>query len=184
MAVVQPETFVLTDQEAAVVQSAQMARQASVARANPILLIGSVAAPVIIIGIVGAIDLVWYRGAMPAALFVTLLAVFVAGMFTQTVGYRLSLEVSKRRLRQTTRQAFAPRTVRLTEQGIEQALPDVRSLHAWSGIDRAERANGLILVWAGNMLTAAIPARAFPSAQDAQAFLDACRHRAVGDAKG
>jgi hypothetical protein len=73
---------------------------------------------------------------------------------------------------------FAPRTVRLTDEGIEQALPEVRSLYAWSGIDRAEQAHGMILVWAGNILAVAVPVRAFAAEQDAQAFFDACRKRA------
>lgn len=178
MPVVQPATFVLTDAEAAAVQAAQMAQQARVARANPVLIAGSIAVPLILLGVLYGVDLIWYGGAMPGSLFVALLAVFVAGMFTQTLGYRLSLEASKRRLRRETRQVSAPRTVRLTDDGIEQALPEVRSLHAWSGIDRADRAHGLILVWAGHMLAVAVPERAFPAATDAQAFLEACRQRA------
>jgi hypothetical protein len=35
--------------------------------------------------------------------------------------------------------------VRLTDEGIEQSLPDVRSVNAWCGIDRVEQARGLIL---------------------------------------
>jgi hypothetical protein len=178
MAVVQPETFVLTDAEAAAVQSANMARQASVARANPALLALSIAVPVLMLGVIAGVDLIWYGGAMPLSLFVTLLAVFVGGMFTQTLGYWLSLQLSKRRMRQAIRQVFAPRTVRLTDEGIEQALPEVRSLYAWIGIDRADEAGGLILVWAGHVLAAAVPARAFASGPDAQAFLEACRQRA------
>jgi hypothetical protein len=174
---VQPETFVLSDAEAAAVQAAQMARQARVARANPVLIAGSIAAPIVVIGIIAAVDVAWYGGEMPASLFVTLMAVFVAGMFVQTLGYRLSLAVSKRRLRRTTRQVAAPRTVRLTDQGLEQALPEARAFNAWSGIDAAEQADGLILLWAGNLLAAAIPVRAFPASQDAEAFLDACRER-------
>jgi hypothetical protein len=104
--------------------------------------------------------------------------VFVAGMATQTVGYWLNLQASKRRLRERTRQVFEPRTVRLTDEGIEQALPQLRSVHAWSGIDRVEQPADIVLVWAGNLLVSAIPARAFASAQEARAFLDACRARA------
>ncbi|MGH6768952.1 MAG: YcxB family protein [Xanthobacteraceae bacterium] len=180
MTVVQPETFVLTDAEAAAIQSAHMARQASVARSNPILLHGSIAAPFVIIGVIAAVDLVWYGGAMPMSLFVTLMAVFVAGMMTQTAAYWLTLQVSKRRLREQTRQVFEPRTVRLTDEGIEHALPDVRTLHAWSGIDRAERTGDLILVWAGHLLAASVPARAFSSEQNAATFLETCGQRAAG----
>lgn len=178
MPVVQPATFVLTDAEAAAIQSAQMARQARVARANPVLIAGSIAIPLVLLGVLYGVDLVWYGGAMPFALFVALLAVLLAGMLTQTLAYRLSLEASKRHLRRSTPQVSAPRTVRLTEDGIEQVLPEVRALHAWSGIDRAERAHGLILVWAAHMLAVSVPERAFPAAADAQAFLDACRQRA------
>ena len=178
MSVVQPETFVLTDTEAAALQSAQMAQQQKVAGTTPIIRYGSIAAPFVIIGVVAAIDWIWYDGAMPASLFVTLMAMFVAGMATQTVGYWLTLQASKRLMREKTRQVFEPRTVRLTDEGIEQTLPELRSVHLWSGIDRAEQASGLVLVWAGNLLVSAIPARAFPSAGAAQAFLDACRRNA------
>ena len=81
---------------------------------------------------------------------------------------------------QMARQVFAPRTVRLTDEGIEQALPEVRSVHLWREIDRVEEMSGVILIWAGNLMVSAIPARAFPSLQDAQAFVDACRGRAAG----
>jgi hypothetical protein len=178
MSFVQPETYVLTDAEAAAIQSAQMARQAGVARANPVLVAISVAVPVAIVAAIYAVDLVWYGGAMPQSLFTTLIVVFVAGIFTQTFAYKLTLEVSKRRMRQTIRQVFAPRTVRLTDEGIEQASPELRTLHFWSGIDRAERSGGLIQLWSGHLLALAIPVRAFASYTDAQAFLDACRQRA------
>jgi hypothetical protein len=101
---VQPQTFVYTDAEAATVQSLQMAHQARVARANPALLALSIAVPVVMIGAVFAVDLIWYGGAMPAWLFVTLLFVFLAGMFTQILSYRLSLELSKRRVRHAMHQ--------------------------------------------------------------------------------
>jgi hypothetical protein len=178
MSIVQPETFVLTDAEAATIQAAQMARQASVARANPVLQIGSIAVPVVLVGAVVAADLVLFDGAMPSWLFATLLAVFLGGMLTQTIAYRLTLQVSKRRMREQTRQVFAPRTVRLTDEGIEQTTADVRSVHAWSGIDRAEQTDGLILVWADHLMAAATPVRAFPTERDASAFLGACRQRA------
>ena len=138
MDIKQPETFAFTDAEAAAVQSAQMARQSRVARANPVLRFGAFAVPVVVIGVAAAVDLIWYGGAMPASLFLTLMAVFVAGMITQTVGYRLSLGASKRRLRQTSRQVFAPRTVRLSDEGIRQELPDTRAVYLWAGLDRAE----------------------------------------------
>lgn len=179
MAVVQPETFRLTDREAAAVQSVQMAQQMKVAGTSPVVRYGAVAAPFVIVGVVMVIDLVWYGGAMPMSLFVTMMALFVAGMATQTVGYWLNLQATKRRLIERTRQVFEPRTVRLTDEGVEQALPESRSLHLWSGIDRVDlaQASGLILVWAGNLLVSAIPVRAFPSESDAQGFLDACRQR-------
>jgi hypothetical protein len=179
MAVVQPETFRLTDQEAAAVQSVQMARQMKVAGTSPVVRYGAIAVPFVIVGVVSAIDWIAYGGALPASLFVTMMALFVAGMATQTVGYRLNLQATKRRLRDKTRQVFEPRTVRLTDEGIEQALPDLRSLHLWSGIDRVDlgQASGLILVWAGNLLVSAIPLRAFPSEADGRGFLDACRQR-------
>jgi hypothetical protein len=180
MTIVQPETFTFTDPEAAAVQSAQMRRQAKVAGSNPVLRIGSIVVPVVMVGVVAAIDQISYGGAMPISLFVTLMGIFVAGMATTTFGYWLNLQSTKRRIRQKTRQAFEPRTVRLTDEGIEQALPEFRAVHLWSGIDRAELDSGLIQVWAGNLLVSAIPARAFPSPQDAQAFLDACRSRARG----
>ena len=101
-------------------------------------------------------------------------------MLTQTVGYWLNLQATKRRVREKTRQVFEPRTVRLTDEGIEQMLPELHSLHIWKGIDRVEQASGLIFAWAGNLLVLVVPARAFPSPQDAQAFLDACRSRARG----
>ena len=183
MSVVQPETFTLTDQEAAAVQSVQMARQMKVAGTNAVMRYGSIAAPFAIVGVIAVIDWVWYGGAMPISLFVTLMAVFVAGMATQTIGYWLSLQATKRRLIEKTRQVFEPRTVRLTDEGIEQALPELRSVHLWSGIDRVEQASGLIFLWAGNLLASTIPVRAFPSEQDAQAFLDACRARTGGAAR-
>ncbi len=180
MTIVQPETFTLTDQEAAAVQSAQMAQQVKVAGTNPVRKIGSIVVPLAIVGAVAAIDQIWYGGNMPISLFVTLMAVFVAGMATMVVGYWLNLRATKRLILEKTRQVFEPRTVRLTDEGIEQALTDVRSTHLWRGIDRVEEMSGMIMAWAGNLLVSAIPARAFPSPQDAQAFLDACRSRAGG----
>jgi spore maturation protein SpmA len=180
MTLAQPATFTLTDQEAAAVQSAQLAQQAKVAGSNPMLKIASVAVPIILVVVIVAIDRLWYGGAMPASLFVTMLVLFVAGMATAVVVYRLSLRASKRLLREKTRQVSWPRTVRLTDEGIEQALPDLRSVHLWSGIDRVEQSAGLILAWAGNVLVSAIPERAFASPQDAQAFAEACRTRADG----
>jgi hypothetical protein len=178
MAVVQPETYTYTDAEAAVVQSAQMARQAKVAGTAPITRYGSIAVPFAIVGVVFVIDQVWYGGAMPMSLFVTLMAVFVAGMMTQTAGIWLSLLASKQRIRGQTRQLFEARTVRLSDEGIEQASPHVRSVHLWSGIDRVEQAADLVQLWAGNLLVSAIPARAFSSPADAQAFADAARQHA------
>jgi hypothetical protein len=180
MSIIQPETFTLTVEEAAAVQSTQMVRQISVAGTTPVMRYGSIAAPFVIIGVIAAIDWTWYGGAMPISLFVTLMAVFVAGMATQTIGYWLNLQATKRRLIEKTRQVFEPRTVRLTDEGIEQALPELRSVHVWNGIDRVEQASGLIFLWAGNLLVSTIPVRAFPSEQDAQAFLDACRARTGG----
>jgi hypothetical protein len=178
MTLVQPETFTLTNQEAAAVQTAQMAQQMTVAGTTPVIKYGSIAVPFVIIGIVAAIDWVWWDWTMPLSVFVTMMMLFVAGMMTQTVGYWLNLHASKRRILERTRQVFEPRTVRLTDEGIEQALPQLRSLHAWSGIDRVDQPADIILVWAGNLLASAIPARAFASPQAAQAFLDACRTHA------
>jgi hypothetical protein len=178
MSTVQPETFTLTDQEAAAVQAAQMAQHRKVAGTTPVIKYGSIAVPFALVGIVAAIDWIWWDWTMPISLFVITMMVFVAGMATQTVGYWLNLQASKRRLRERTRQVFEPRTVRLTDEGIEQALPQLRSVHAWSGIDRVEQPADIVLVWAGNLLVSAIPARAFASAQEARAFLDACRTRA------
>lgn len=178
MAVVQPETFTFTNEEAAAVQSAQMARQAKVAGAVPILRYGTVAAPFVIVGVVFAIDQIFYGGTMPGSLFVTLMAVFVGGMATQTAGTLLTVRASKQRVREQTRQFFEPRSVRLSDEGIEQATTNQRTVHLWSGIDRVEPAAGMILVWAGNLLVSAIPTRAFPSEADAQAFVDACRQHA------
>jgi hypothetical protein len=178
MAVVQPETFTYTDAEAAAVQSVQMARQVKVAGTPPIVRYGSIAVPFAIVGVVFVIDQVWYGGTMPMSLFVTLMAVFVAGMMTQTAGIWLTMRASKRRIRQQTRQVFEARTVRLGDDGIEQASPHLRSVHLWSGIDRVEHVADFIQVWAGNLLVSAIPARAFPSQADAQAFVDACRQHA------
>jgi hypothetical protein len=178
MAVVQPETFTFTDAEAAAVQSAQMAWQMKVAGTAPTIRYSPIIVAFAIPGIVFVIDQVWYGGTMPASLFVTLMAVFVAGMATNAAGYWLALRTSKRRIRQQTRQFFESRNVRLSDDGIEQALPNQRSVHLWSGIDRVDLAAGLILVWAGHLLVSAIPTRAFPSEADAQAFLDVCRQHA------
>ena len=84
MSVVQPETFTLTDQEAAAVQSVQMARQMKVAGTTPVVRYGSIVAPFAIVGVVAVIDQIWYGGNMPISLFVTLMAVFVAGMATRS----------------------------------------------------------------------------------------------------
>lgn len=180
MEIAQPETFALTDAEAAAVQSVQMARQAAIAKANPVLRYGALAAPVVVVGVVAAIDVIWYRGDMPVSLFVTLMAVFVAGMIAQTIGYRLSLAASKKRLRQASRQVLAPRTVRLTDEGLSQALADTRAVYLWASIDDTERTQDLVLVWTGNLLAAAIPARAFRSGGDADAFVAEIRRRAAG----
>jgi hypothetical protein len=175
MAVVQPETFTFTDAEAAAMQSAQMAQQASVARASPVLIAASIAVPVLLFaGLIG-IDRLWFGGDMPMSLFVSLLAAFVAGMFTMGLAYKLTLEASKRRMRRAIRQVFAPRTVRFADDGIEQALPELRTIHAWAGVERVERRGDLIQLWSGPVLLMAIPVRAFPGAADAEAFLAACR---------
>lgn len=179
ISVTQPDTFVLTDTEAAQLQSCQLAQQQKVAGMAPVIRYGSsIAVPIAMVASVAAIDQIWYAGEMPASLFVTLLLFFVAGMVTLLAGFWLNFQASKRRMRERTRQVFEPRTVRFTEEGIEQSLPDLRALHLWRGIDRAERAADLILIWAGNLLVSAIPVRAFPSQPDAQDFLEACRRRA------
>lgn len=182
MAIVQPETFVFTDAEADAVQSANIAYQAGVARRNPGQLALSIGVPVLLVMVLIGVDWLWYGGAMPMPLFVAFMAVFAAGMFTQLLATKLTLDMSRRHLRQATRQTFAPRTVRLTDQGIELALPEARTLYAWSGIDRAEQTGGLILVWAGHVMAAALPARTFGSEADAEAFLAECRSRAAGGA--
>jgi hypothetical protein len=182
MAIVQPETFVFTDAETDAVQSANMAHQAGVARRNPAQLALSIGVPVLLVAVLIAVDWLWYGGAMPMPLFVAFMAVFAAGMFTQLLATKLTFDMSRRHLRQATRQTFAPRTVRLTDEGIELALPEARSLYAWSGIDRAEQTGGLILIWAGHVMVAALPARAFASDADAQAFLAECRSRAADGA--
>jgi hypothetical protein len=176
--VTQPDTFVLTDTEAAQLQSCQLAQQQKVTGTTPVTRYGSIAVPIAMIASVAAVDQIWYAGQMPASLFVTLLLFFVAGMATQLIGFRLNLQASKRRMRERTRQVFEPRTVRYTEDGIEQSLPDQRALHLWRGIDRVEQASDLILIWAGNLLVSAIPVRAFPAQADAQNFLEMCRRRA------
>jgi hypothetical protein len=176
MAVVQPETFTLTDQEAATLQSVQLARQTKLVGPNPVL-IASIAVPFIVAGFVFVIGRVWYGDAMSMAHFFMLMVVFVAGMAIQTVNYLLYLQTTKRRVREKTRQIFEPRTVRLTDEGLEQTLPDLHSVHTWKGIDRVEQVSGLIFAWAGNLLVLVVPARAFPTLQDAQAFADACGTR-------
>jgi hypothetical protein len=177
MPVVQPDTFILTDAEAAAIQSAQLKHQQKVTGTAPVIRYGSIAVPIALVASVGAIDHIWYGGRMPGALFVTLMAFFVAGMATLSVGYWLSLQTTKRLLREKTPQVSEPRTVRLTDEGIEQTLPDLRSLHLWRGIDRVEHADGLILIWAGNLLVSAAPVRAFTSEAEAAAFVEACRQR-------
>lgn len=159
--IVPPETFTLTDAEAAAIQSVQLSQQQAVAGTTPVIRYGSFAVPIALTAAVAAIDQIWYAGRMPGSLFVTLLGFFVAGMATLFAGYWLSLNATKRRLRERTRQVFEPRTVRFTDEGIEQSLPDLRSLHLWRGIDRVERGSDLILIWAGDLLAAAIPVRAF-----------------------
>ena len=171
----QPETFTLTDAEAAAVQSIQMARQAGVARATPVLRIASIAIPVLLLAALIGIDLVWYGGEMPMPLFVGLLAAFVAGMFVQTLAYKLTQVAAKRRMRRSVRHVFAPRTVRLAEDGVEQTMPELRTVHAWAGIDRIDRSGGFILLWTGPVLAIAIPERAFATAAGAEAFAQACR---------
>jgi hypothetical protein len=136
---------------------------------------GSIAVPIAMVALAAAVDQIWYGGKLPASLFVTLLFFFVAGMATMVVGFRLNLSASKRRMRERTRQVFEPRTIRLTDEGIEQSLPELRSLHLWRGIDRVEWASDLILIWAGNLLASGVPVRAFRSQADAQDFLEACR---------
>jgi len=173
-------TYTLTDAEAAAAQSAQMARQAAIARRGPALIALSFAVPVVAVGLLFATDFLWYGGEMPAPLFVGLLAAFVGGMFTQTLAYKLTHASSTRRMRQAVRQVFAPRTVRLTEAGLEHATANTCTLYAWSGIDRAEESAGLILLWAGHVLASVVPARAFSSATKAQAFLAECRSLASG----
>jgi hypothetical protein len=178
MTVVQPDTFILTDQEAAAVQAAQMAQQRKVAGTTPAIKYGSIAVPIILVGTIAAVDRIWWEWTMPVWLFVIMMLVFVAGMATQTIGYWLNLQATRKRLRTRTRQVFEPRTVRLSDEGIEQALPQLRSIHAWNGIDRVEQPADIILVWAGNLLVSAIPARAFAAPGDAQAFVDAARKAA------
>ena len=182
MTVVQPETFILTDQEAAMLQSMPLARQTKLVGPNPVL-IASIAMPFVIAGVVFVIGRVWYSGAMSMSHFFMLMLVFIAGMATQTVNYLLYLQLTKRRVREKTRQVFEPRTVRLTDEGLEQTLPHLRSVHTWKGIDRLEQVSGLIFAWAENLLVLVVPARAFPSLQDAQAFVDACRSRAGAAAR-
>jgi len=181
MPVVQPETFTLTDQEAATLQSVQLAQQTKLVGPNPVL-IASIAVPPLIAGVVFVIGRLWYGSAMSMSHFFILMAVCLAGMVIQTVNYWLYLQLTKRRVREKTRQVFEPRTVRLTDEGLEQTLPDLRSVHTWKGIDRIEQMSGLIFAWAGNFLVLVVPARAFPSLQDAQSFADACGTRTSGAA--
>jgi len=151
MPVVQPETFTLTDQEAATLQSVQLAQQTKLVGPNPVL-IASIAVPPLIAGVVFVIGRLWYGSAMSMSHFFILMAVCLAGMVIQTVNYWLYLQLTKRRVREKTRQVFEPRTVRLTDEGLEQTLPDLRSVHTWKGIDRIEQMSGLIFAWAGNLL--------------------------------
>jgi hypothetical protein len=153
MAVVQPETFTFTDAEAAAVQSAQMAWQMKVAGTAPTIRYSPIIVAFATPGIVFVIDQVWYGGTMPASLFVTLMAVFVAGMATHAAGYWLALRASKRRIRQQTRQFFESRNVRLSDDGIEQALPNQRSS---PGAHRSRTGRGADPVWAGHLLVSAI----------------------------
>jgi YcxB-like protein len=90
--------------------------------------------------------------------------------------------VSMRRMRQAVRQVFAQRTSRLSDDGVELATADTRTLYAWSAIDRAEESGGLILLWAGHILASTVPVRAFSSAAEALAFLAECRRRAASRA--
>lgn len=177
MPLVQPETFTLTQAEAATVQSVQMERQAKIARQSPVLLAGSIAAPFIVAAALYACDLIWFDGAMPGWLFVTLMGVFVAGMLTQTAALWLNLMVAKRLMREKTRQVFDPRTVKTLKHGIEQEIPTAMTRHKWSGIDRVELRKDIIFVWAGNILACSIPERAFPSTNDAKMFLEECLRR-------
>jgi hypothetical protein len=179
MPIVQPDTFVFTDTEAAQIQSIQLAQQRKIAGTSGVTRYGSIAVPIVMVASVAAVDQIWYAGKMPGSLFVTLLAFYLAGMVTMLVGYALNLRAAKQRIIERTRQVFEPRTVRFTNEGIEQSLPELRSLHLWRGIDRIEQASAaIILIWSGNILASAIPARAFPSEPDAQAFVDACRQHA------
>ena len=77
------------DAEAAAVQTAQLAQQASVARANPALLALSIAVPVVMIGVLLGVDWLWFEGGMPFSLFVGLLAVFVGGSLVDHGGHNI-----------------------------------------------------------------------------------------------
>jgi len=172
-----PRTFTLTEAEAAAIQSMQLARQTGIARKGPMLRYTSLAAPVIAAVIIWAVDLLWYDGAMSMSLFVTLLAVFVGGMMFQTAGYWLNLQAARKRMLHTTQQVFEPRTVRFVPEGIEVSIPTAATLQKWPGVKDIEMKNGMILVWAGNLLPVSVPLRAFSSEEEAETFLAECRRQ-------
>lgn len=182
MSIVQPETFVFTEAEATQLQAIQLAQQQKVAGTAGVIRYGSIAVPVLMIASVVAVNQIWYGGQMPGSLFVTLLFFFLAGMVTMLIAFRLNLRATKQRILERTPQVFAPRTVRFTDEGIEQSIPEIRSMQLWRGISRIERVAGLIVIWTGVLPVSAVPARTFPSEPDAQAFVDACQQRAGGGA--
>ena len=176
---IQPATFVFTEAEAAALQSVQMARQAGIARRSPLLIALTFGVPLLLLAVVFGIDRVGYGGQMPASQVTGLLVAFVAGMFTAILTFKLMQQSSKQRMLRTVRHVFAPRTVRLTGEGVEQAMPELRIVHAWAAIDQAERSSGLILLWSGPVVAIAVPERAFATAAAAEAFALTCRDRAA-----
>lgn len=177
MALKQPATFTLTPEEAAALQSIQTERQASIARKGPVLRYSSLAAPFVAAAMIWLVDIIWYGGDMPLSFFVTLLAVFMAGMMFQTAGYWINMLAARKRMLAATRQVYAPRTVRLTRDGIENAIPTATTLQKWAGVTQVETQKDMLLVWAGNLLPVSVPLRAFASDKDARAFVAECKRR-------
>lgn len=101
-------------------------------------------------------------------------------MMFQTAGYWLNMLAARKRMRAATRQVYAPPTVRLACDGIENVIPIATTLQKWAGVTEIEVDRDMLLVWAGNLLFMSEPLRAFASEEDARAFVAECERPAQG----
>ncbi|MCH9765554.1 MAG: YcxB family protein [Alphaproteobacteria bacterium] len=166
----QPTPFALSETEAHTLMGVQSQNQAQFARGGKVQRWGAGVAPIVALGVLAALNWCVYDGAMPAPLFFGILLAYLFGLGTTILTLVLFTKDTKARMLRATPQVWETRTITIDEAGLRQKTDTSQATFLWSGINKIDVTDTMLLVWIHKFSAIAIPHRAFPNIADARAF--------------